>query len=51
MITYSVELPVAAQIVRAGHPEPFLALKLDPKCRPVCDQVVIAPKFGFTFQD
>jgi len=29
MITYSVELPVAAQIVRAGHREPFLALKLD----------------------
>jgi AraC-like DNA-binding protein len=29
MIAYSVELPVAAQIVRASHREPFLALKLD----------------------
>jgi AraC-like DNA-binding protein len=29
MIAYSVELPVAAQIVRATHREPFLALKLD----------------------
>ena len=29
MIAYSLELPVAAQIVRAGHREPFLALKLD----------------------
>jgi AraC-like DNA-binding protein len=29
MIVYSVELPVAAQIVRASHREPFLALKLD----------------------
>jgi len=29
MIAYSVELPVAAQIVRASRREPFLALKLD----------------------
>jgi AraC-like DNA-binding protein len=29
MIAYSVELPVAAQIVRASPREPFLALKLD----------------------
>lgn len=29
MIAYSVELPVAAQIVRASSREPFLALKLD----------------------
>jgi AraC-like DNA-binding protein len=29
MIAYSVELPVAAQIVRASCHEPFLALKLD----------------------
>ena len=29
MIAYSVELPVAAQIIRASHREPFLALKLD----------------------
>jgi hypothetical protein len=29
MIAYSVELPVAAQIVRATRREPFLALKLD----------------------
>jgi AraC-like DNA-binding protein len=29
MIAYSVELPVAAQIVRASLREPFLALKLD----------------------
>lgn len=29
MIAYSVELPVAAQIVRASYREPFLALKLD----------------------
>jgi AraC-like DNA-binding protein len=29
MIAYSVELPVAAQIVRASQREPFLALKLD----------------------
>jgi len=29
MIAYSVELPVAAQIVRATQREPFLALKLD----------------------
>jgi transcriptional regulator GlxA family with amidase domain len=29
MIAYSVELPVAAQIVRATPREPFLALKLD----------------------
>jgi AraC-like DNA-binding protein len=29
MIAYSVELPVAAQIVRASAREPFLALKLD----------------------
>jgi len=29
MIAYSVELPVAAQIVRASHREPFLAIKLD----------------------
>jgi AraC-like DNA-binding protein len=29
MIAHSVELPVAAQIVRATHREPFLALKLD----------------------
>jgi AraC-like DNA-binding protein len=29
MIVYSVDLPVAAQIVRASHREPFLALKLD----------------------
>jgi AraC-like DNA-binding protein len=29
MIVYSVELPVAAQIVRASRREPFLGLKLD----------------------
>jgi len=29
MIAYSVELPVAAQVVRASSREPFLALKLD----------------------
>jgi len=29
LIVYSVELPVAAQIVRASRREPFLALKLD----------------------
>lgn len=29
MIAYSVELPVAAQIVRASRREPFLAIKLD----------------------
>ncbi len=29
MIAYSVELPVAAQIVRASHREPYLALKVD----------------------
>jgi AraC-like DNA-binding protein len=29
MIAYSIELPVAAQIVRATQREPFLALKLD----------------------
>jgi AraC-like DNA-binding protein len=29
MIAYSVDLPVAAQIVRASYREPFLALKLD----------------------
>jgi len=29
MIAYSVELPVAAQIVRATQREPFLAIKLD----------------------
>jgi AraC-like DNA-binding protein len=29
MIAYAVDLPVAGQIVRASHSEPFLALKLD----------------------
>ena len=29
VIAYSVDLPVAGQIVRASHREPFLALKLD----------------------
>jgi AraC-like DNA-binding protein len=29
MIAYAVDLPVAAQIVRASYREPFLALKLD----------------------
>ena len=29
MIVYSIDLPVAAQIVRASYREPFLALKLD----------------------
>ena len=29
MIAYAVDLPVAGQIVRASHREPFLALKLD----------------------
>jgi AraC-like DNA-binding protein len=29
MIAYAIDLPVAGQIVRASHSEPFLALKLD----------------------
>ncbi len=37
MIVYSVELPVAAQIVRASRREPFLALKLDLHAYKVAD--------------
>jgi AraC-like DNA-binding protein len=40
MIVFSVALPVAAQITRATHSDPYLALKLDLNARRIADLVL-----------
>jgi AraC-like DNA-binding protein len=40
MIVFSVALPVAAQITRASHSDPYLALKLDLNARRIADLVL-----------
>lgn len=40
MIVFSVALPIAAQITRASHSEPYLGLKLDLDARKIADLVL-----------